>query len=56
MPAARASVAELLVLEPGFTRAAFFQRFPGQPGERTTRYADALCAAGLPAGTASEAF
>ena len=56
IPRLQSELAELLVLEPGFTRAAFFQRFPGQPGERTTRYADALCAAGLPAGTASEAF
>ena len=53
LPAARASVAELLALEPGFTRAAFFRRFPGLPGERTTRYADALRAAGLPDGAAS---
>ncbi|WP_418320820.1 hypothetical protein [Piscinibacter sakaiensis] len=48
LPAARATVAELLTLEPGFTREAFFKRFPGPPGERTTRYADALSAAGLP--------
>jgi len=54
LPAARASVNELLVLEPGFTRAAFFRRFPGQPGARTTRYADALSAAGLPDGVAAQ--
>jgi class 3 adenylate cyclase/TolB-like protein len=47
---ARASVTELLQLEPGFTRDAFFKRFPGPPGERTTRYGDALRAAGLPDG------
>ncbi len=50
MPSAAAMVERILQLEPGFTVAAFRQRYPGQRPAQVERYAEALARAGLAAG------
>lgn len=49
MDDARATIQEVLKVEPGFSVSRFVERYPGAAAPHTTKYAQALRAAGLPA-------
>lgn len=49
MDDARATIREVLLVEPGFSVSRFIERYPGAAAPHTTKYAEALRAAGLPA-------
>lgn len=48
MDEARATVQELLQMDPGFTVGTFRERYPGRESRHATAFCDALSAAGVP--------